>query len=156
MAGTELFIGLSWASIYPHPTPVDFSAGWHGSFIDAPTPTAGALARTTTGPTSRDANGGFLALDLRLASGPHWRTWLGARGELLATDGVGALGGAGRLAAELWHPVAAGERNGVIFGTVALEAWAELGVRERADRSLATVVAAGLGLRLPLVVAGGL
>ncbi len=40
------------------------------------------------------------------------------------------------------------------MGTLAVTAWAEVGVRERADRSIANIVAAGVGLRVPLVAAG--
>jgi hypothetical protein len=157
LSASEFLVGLSWASVDPHPTPVDFSVGWHGSFVDERVELPpGAFARTAAPGDAHTANGAYLAVDLRLVSGPHWRTWLGGRGELLASDGVGVLGGAGRLSAELWRGVEAGGNGGGIIGSLAIEAWAELGVRERSDRSLATVMAGGLGVRLPLLAVGGL
>lgn len=154
---TEVLVGLSWASVVPHSTPVDFRVGWHGSFVGDPAEGSPALiARRLTDPMDvQTASGAFVELDVRTLAGDHWRTWLGLRGELLGTQGVGVLGGAGRLTAELWHPVRIGGRGGGIIGSVALELWAEIGVRERVDRSLASGVASGIGLRMPLVVAAG-
>lgn len=157
VAATEILVGLSFASLYPKPTPVDVSVGWMGSFVpgddDISDPPTNGRGSVTSGPTPADASGAFVAIDLRAAQGRHWRAWLGGRGELLATEDVGVLGGFGRASIELWHPVAAGGGGGGIIGTIALSAWMEVGARERPDRSLARVASAGIGLRLPLVVA---
>ncbi len=156
VAATEVLVGLSFASLYPKPTPVDVSLGWMGSFVpgdDDPVVGSPASERATTGRKVEDASGAFLALDLRAAEGRHWRAWLGGRAELLATEDVGVLGGFGRASIELWHPVATGDGGGGIIGAVALSAWMELGARERPDRSLARVASAGIGIRLPLIAA---
>lgn len=147
VGATELLVGMSFASLYPKPTPVDVSLGWVASFVPA-------IDEPVVGPSmDRPANAGgaFVAVDWRAVEGKHWRGWLGGRGELMATEDVGVLGGFGRASIELWHPVMAGGGGGGIMGAVALSAWMEVGVRERPDRSLARVASAGIGLRLPLV-----
>ncbi len=152
---TAMLLGVSLASAYPSRLRVDVSAGWVGSFVADPAPGATARTGANDEPAWRphDASGAFVALELRAAEGPHWRAWLGGRGELLGTEDVGVLGGFGRASIELWRPVAAGGGGGVVLGTVALAAWMEVGVRERPDRSLARIASAGLGLRVPLMAA---
>jgi len=154
-AATEVLVGVSSASLWPRPTPVDVSVGMITvDGIEAAPVRAMATARTTAAPTppSVDATGGYLDVAIRLDRGPHWRAWAGARGELMSTEGVGVLGGAGRISFELWSPVTAGGSGGLILGALAISGWAEVGVRERADRSIATIAAAGLGVRIPLVL----
>lgn len=149
---TQLMVGLSWASLYPYRTPVDFSVGWLESFGPAIVPAPSARMTETVG-DDEHLHGVFLAGEVRAHEGRHWRTWIGVRGELLDAGEVGVLGAFGRVSTELWSPAVVGGRGGGIYGTVALTAWAELGVRERADQTLSSVVAAGLGVRLPLVAA---
>lgn len=152
---TQLLVGISWASVYPRPTPVDVSLGVISTFAMEPARAPVAVARMSGQPTAPSvaATGGFLDLAVKVDAGRHWRTWAGFRGELMGNDGVGVLGGAARVSAELWAPVSLTGRGGGILGAIALAGWAELGVRERPDRSVATVIAAGVGFRLPLVVA---
>lgn len=152
-AATQLLVGISWASLYPKPTPVDVSLGVITTYT--PAPTSPTVARTTMEPArpSADAVGGFLDLALKIDSRPHLRTWLGGRGELMGNDGVGVLGAAMRMSVELWAPAVLTGNGGGIMGTVALSAWAELGVRERSDRSVSSFAGAGLGVRLPMVLA---
>lgn len=148
----QVLVGVSWASLDPHPTPVDVSVGLVvTSELDETSPPA--AARAVAPRPSIDATGGFLGVGVRLDHGRHWRTFAGVRGELLDQDGVGVLGGAAHVSAELWHPVATSGPGGGILGTVALAAWAEVGARERPQGGAAAIVAAGLGVRLPLVIA---
>lgn len=90
---------------------------------------------------------------MRGAAGRHWRTWVGGRGELLDHGEVSGLGCAARASIEVWTGVFAGGHGGAVMGTLALSAWAETGLREQPHREVASFVAAGLGLRLPFVVA---
>ncbi len=152
IAASQGLVGLSWASLYPKPTPIDLGVGVIWTAV--PDPVESTVMRTI-GPSERDpsadAVGGYLHMAVRVDSGRHWRTWAGMRGELMGQDGVGVLGGAARVSAELWTGIGVGGSGGAILGTVALTGWAELGARERPDRSIATIVAAGVGVRLPLV-----
>lgn len=142
---TQWMVGASWASAYPGRTPVDVSLGVIVISTGPDAPASPMPASTV------DGAGGFLDVALRVDEGRHWRAWLGARGEMLGIEGVGVLGAAGRVSVELWRGVAAGGGGGGIFGTLAISAWAELGVRERPDRSLASTAATGLGVRLPMI-----
>ncbi|MBK9036700.1 MAG: hypothetical protein IPL61_36525 [Myxococcales bacterium] len=151
VAATEVLVGLSFASLYPRPTPIDVSVGWVGTFVPAPA-TAEAARMTSTAPPA-DTSGGFLALEARAAEGAHWRAWIGGRAELLSTEDTRALGAFGRVSVELWRPVVATGNGGGIVGTLAIAAWAEIGMRERVGGGLGSVVAGGLGVRLPLVAA---
>ncbi len=153
---SQLLVGLSWASLYPKPTPVDISAGVIADFGLEPASTMPtSSARTSTHPDGDDPSttriGGYLHVARAIESQKHFRVWLGTRGELMSTNGVGVLGGALRTSVELWSGTTVGGHNGGIMGTVALAVWAEVGVREQADRSVASFAGAGLGIRLPLV-----
>lgn len=139
IGATQLLVGISWASLCPEPTRLDASIGVIAIW---PTEVEGS-------PTS--ATGGFLDLAARVFERRHVRGWLGGRGELMSADGAGVLGGALRGSLEVWAPTVAVGRGAGILGTVAVAVWAELGVRERADRSLASTAAAGIGVRLPFV-----
>jgi hypothetical protein len=153
LEATQLAVGLSWASLYPKPTPVDFGVGFIATF--APEPDTVAKAREV-GPVDddHDAAGAYVDLAVRGAAGRHWRTWVGARGELMDQGEVSTLGAAARASIELWTGAMGIERGGAIIGTVAVSAWAETGLREQVRGGAASFVAAGLGMRLPLIVAG--
>jgi hypothetical protein len=191
VTATQVAVGLSWASLWPKPTPVDVSIGVIGTFTPADAPAAagtacrGATCRTLDGSPPVDersesagggghagsaggaggsaprgidaasvrAFGGFVATDVRVAHGRRWRAWTGGRGELLRSHGIGVRGAAARASIELWLPVAASSRGGVLFGSFAVSSWIEVGVRERADHTVGASAAAGLGLRLPFVLA---
>lgn len=149
---TQLLVGVSWASLYPKPTPVDFSIGIISTFRPGPDESMVA-ARTAPPPDGETATGGYIDVAVRGASGRHWRTWIGGRGELMDHGRISALGGAARASVEVWAGTAAGDRNALLVGTVALSAWAETGLREQPYGGAASFVAAGLGVRVPLIVA---
>ena len=137
---TQWLVGASWASGHRRSTPIDVSLG--------------VISTSSEGPSRpgevTDATGGFLHFALRVREGRHYRTWAGVRGELMGTEGVGVLGATGRVSAELWRGVEAVDHDAAVLGAFALTVWAELGVRERPDRSLAQTAAIGLGVRLPM------
>jgi hypothetical protein len=158
---TQLLIGVSWASLWPKDTPVDVSIGVICNMTPVP------LARDKVslggeGPQPGDVDtdsGPYVDVAVRTARGEAWRSWLGARGELMDQGEVSALGVAARASVEIWVPVKGADSGGnamaAIFGTFALSAWAEAGLREQ-PHGAASFVAAGLGARIPfLIVAGG-
>lgn len=147
---TQLLVGLSWASVYPKPTPVDFSVGIISNF--RPADDAMTTARVVGAEEEESLVGGYIDVAVRGAAGKNWRTWIGGRGELLDHGRVSALGGAARASIEIWAGTAAGGNNALIVGTVALSAWAETGLREQPYGGAASFVAAGLGMRVPLIV----
>jgi hypothetical protein len=148
---TQLLVGLSWASVYPTPTPVDVSIGFISNF--RPADDAMTTARVVDPDEEESVVGGYIDVAVRGAAGKHWRTWVGGRGELLDHGRVSGLGGAARASIEIWAGTAAGGNNAFIVGTVALSAWAETGLREQPYGGAASFVAAGLGMRVPLIVA---
>ena len=159
---TQLLIGVSWASLWPRDTPVDVSVGVICNMTPVPLArdkvSGGAMGLPPPGDVDTDA-GPFVDVALRTARGNAWRSWLGARGELIDQGEVAALGIAARASVELWVPVKAADGGGnamaAVFGTFALSAWAEAGLREQ-PHGAASFVAAGLGARIPfLIVAGG-
>jgi hypothetical protein len=158
---TQLLIGVSWASLWPKDTPVDFSVGVICNMTPVPL-ARDKLSSGMTGPQPGDVDtdaGPFVDLAVRTARGGAWRSWLGARGELIDQGDVSALGVAARASVEIWVPVKAADGGGnamaAIVGTFALSAWAEAGLREQ-PHGAASFVAAGLGARIPfLIVAGG-
>lgn len=149
---TQLLVGLSWASLYPKPTPVDVSVGVISMFRSSDETTA--TARVVGAEEDESAVGGYIDVAVRGAAGKYWRTWIGARGELIDHGRVSRVGGAARASIEVWAGTAAGGHDALILGTVALSAWAETGLREQPFGGSASFVAAGLGMRLPLIVAG--
>ena len=155
VTATQLLVGISWASLYPRPTPIDVSLGMIVTVPSAPERATAVAARRVEAepPPGTSATGGFVALDLRVDAGRHWRAWVGGRGELMASDGARVLGAAARVSAELWAPVLVGSFGAGLAGTFAVIGWAELGVRERPDGGVANLVAAGVGIRLPLLIA---
>lgn len=159
---TQLLIGMSWASLWPKDTPVDVSVGVICNMTPVPLArdkvSGGGMAGPQPGDVDTDA-GPFVDVAVRTAHGNAWRSWLGARGELIDQGEVSALGMAARASVEIWVPVKAADSGGnstaAIFGTFALSAWAEAGLREQ-PHGAASFVAAGLGARIPfLIVAGG-
>jgi len=151
LESTQLLVGLSWASLYPKPTPVDVSVGVISTF--RPADETMATARVVAEEEDESAVGGYIDVAVRGAAGKYWRTWIGGRGELMDHGRVSGLGGAARASIEIWTGTAAGDRNALILGTVALSAWAETGLREQPTGGTASFVAAGLGMRLPLILA---
>jgi hypothetical protein len=151
---TQLLVGVSWASLWPKPTPVDISVGVISTFHPAADDAMAAARGSSAPPPDGDtACGGYIDVAVRGASGKHWRTWIGGRGELMDHGRINALGGAARASVEVWAGTAAGDRNAFLVGTVALSAWAETGLREQPYGGAASFVAAGLGVRVPLILA---
>ena len=153
-AGDQLMVGLNWATIYPHPTRFDVGVGFMNVWLDPPTLAAG-LARTTAPEPGMQsaATGGYVEVSELVAGGHHWRTWASERAELLSMDGGRGVGGAVRVTTEVWAGVMVGGNGGGILGVASLGLWAEAGARGLPDGSRADVVATGLSLRLPMVVA---
>ena len=143
---TQVTVALSWASLSPVVTPVDFGVGWIGSYApDVPASSPGMPRR------SRDAAGPFVMFALRAAAGAHWRAWLGARGELLYGDERGLLGASAHGAIELWHGVGVSASDGGLIGALGLSVFVDASVREDPAGGYARVLAAGFGGRLPLI-----
>jgi len=156
-AGDQLMVGLNWATIYPHETRFDVGIGFMNVWLDAPTLATGLARSTTTAPDpgmQSAATGGYLEVSELVAGGRHWRTWASQRAELLSMDGGRGVGGAVRVTTEVWAGVLAGGNGAGIIGVASLGLWAEAGARGLPDGSRADVIATGLTLRLPLVVAG--
>lgn len=151
LESTQLLVGLSWASLYPKPTPIDFSVGLISTF--QPADDTMATARVVGPEEDTSTVGGYIDVAVRGAAGKYWRTWVGGRGELMDHGRVSVLGGAARASVEVWVGTSGGGHNGVILGTVALSAWAETGLREQPYGGAASFVAAGFGMRLPLIIA---
>ena len=150
---TQLLVGVSWASLWPKPTPVDFSIGVISTFQPAPDQSMVVARSNVPPPEGETACGGYIDVAVRGASGNHWRTWVGGRGELMDHGRISALGGAARASVEVWAGTAAGDHNALLVGTVALSAWAETGLREQPYGGAASFVAAGFGVRVPLILA---
>jgi hypothetical protein len=154
----EVLVGLSWASVFPRSTPVDISVGFITIGSTESTSPTTASKRTVPGGAAEEpahTSGTYVAADVRLREGPHWRTWIGGRGEVLDVGGQPALGGFGRMSAEVWAGGMGSDRNFLLLGTFAFSGWVEMGVRQRADHGRASVLGAGLGLRVPLMFASG-
>jgi hypothetical protein len=163
MVGVHVLTGLHWASLWPGKrTPVDVGIGYIYEAYDlgpAAEPmvlAAGGVSRPAD-PTL-ELHGGYIEL-ARRAGGNDWkRTWIGARAEVLAGEVNGhtraGVGFTGRGAWELYAPVKAGGRNGVIVGTFALGVYLEVGGRLLPDGKSAVMSTAGLSMRLPLIAVG--
>lgn len=149
-ATTQLTVGLSWASLYPKPTPVDVQIG----VVVTTVPVRGErlLARASEPVDTECLAGGYVLVAARGAAGRHWRTWMAARGELVDLGDDPGLGAAARASIELWVGDTHRDEHVHGIGVGAISAWAELGVREQPADGVATFVAAGLGFRLPLMV----
>jgi hypothetical protein len=150
---TEVLAGIHWASLAWKPTRFDAGLGYVGSFRraeDQPATEVEARLRI---------HGGYFSLSRRLMGDKHWRTWLTARGELLrATDGhrdFSAIGGALRISTELFGAGAAGGRNAIAVGTIAIGLYFEATVRDVPIEYGRVGVTSGVTCRLPFFAAGG-
>lgn len=156
LEATQLMVGVSWASLWPRDTPVDLSIGLIVNTYAAPASVVQARGVESVEPASDTDAGTYVDVAVRMARGRHWRTWVGARGEVIDQGEQNALGVAARASMELWAPALAGESDGngfaAVVGTVALSAWAEIGLREQ-PRGAASFTAAGLGVRVPFLIA---
>ena len=151
---TQLQAGLSWAALMPSPTPVDVTVGWIAILGPGSDAASGStpMARAAV-PVVRDAHGAYLDVAVTIGRTRHVRGWLSGRGEVLTAGSAVLTGVAARVQTELWAPVATTHPGSFMVGTFGLSLWAELGVRGRAGDHLGATTAAGLGVRLPFIVA---
>ena len=155
----DLLAGLHWASLAWKPTPIDIGVGYVGSARQV---VPGYSARTvdaTPFDNQLRLDGGYLELGKTLqGSSRHWRTWLSARGELLHGSvndrSFSAIGGAVRVSSEVYLSGAAGGRNAIICGTLALGIYVEASHRDIAPELGRDVVTSGVSIRLPFILAG--
>ena len=132
---------------------------------------ARALASAGAGPVEdagdaddhADAQGAYVEFAHTIDRGSGHRSWMGARGEILArdaADGVHTSAGAyARLAWELFTPSrgagvyaeGCGAGAGFAYGTAGLGLFVEAGTQFTEGERAAFVATAGLSLRLPLV-----
>jgi hypothetical protein len=150
---TEVLAGIHWASLAWKPTRFDVGVGYVGSFRRAEDQLPSELAARLR------MHGGYLSMSRRLMGQRHWRTWITARGELLrATDGdrdFSALGASLRIATELFGSGAAGDRNAIAVGTIAIGLYFEATLRDVPADFGPVGVTSGVSCRLPFFAAGG-
>ncbi len=160
---TEILAGLHWASLAWKPTRLDVGIGYVGSFRTIDRTALRAARETGTMATGLDdtlrIHGGYLQIATTLQNHRHWRTWFAARGELLrAYDGeapIPALGGALRIATELYGSGAGGGNKGFIVGTIGIGVYAEVTYRDVPAELGPHGFTTGLSVRLPLIAIGG-
>ena len=137
---TEVLAGIHWASLYWKPTPFDLGVGYVGSF-----------RRVMGQPFA--LNGVYLDMSYSLENHAHWRTWLSARGELFDH----ALGGALRIASEVFvqgaNAAGGGNALAAVAGTFGLGVYVEAAHREIDPRFGATLLTAGVTMRVPFLFA---
>lgn len=149
---TEVLAGLHWASLAWKPTRVDVGVGYVGSFrsIDDP---------MRLEDQSITLHGAYLTIGTSIARGKHWRTWFTARGELMRGNDehhdFSVLGGALRVATELYGSDASGGRNALLVGTFALGIFVEATYRDVPAEYGPVGLSSGVTCRLPFFVAGG-
>jgi len=152
---SQILAGIHWASLSWKPTPIEIGIGYIGISRDLSTTT---VSRSTTGVTiSEDSmrlDGGYVTLGKTVANGRYWRSWLLMRGELLhASPGFDAIGGAVRVATELFGSGAAGGGNAGVVGTFAIGFYVEAAYRELPSAYGPAGLSTGITLRVPLIVA---
>lgn len=157
---TEIRAGVHLASLYWKPTRLDFGIGYAGSFRDL-APAASPREMSTTETPTLSLNGFYVTAAYAIENHPHWRTWLGARAEMLAgradREKLTTTGFALRLATELYAASARGGGNhnaaGFFAGSFAIGVYVET-MRRSLPVELGPVgVAAGLTVRVPFIAA---
>lgn len=153
---TELQIGVHWASLAWKPTRFDIGVGYTGSQRDFLR--GHAIERGFAPNATFSLHGGYLHLATTIAGQRHWRTWIAARGELLRGDDgmreLSALGGALRIATELYASGAAGDRNVFGIGTLAIGLYVEASYRDVPHELGATGLVTGISARIPFLFGG--
>ena len=157
LTGTEMLIGIHWASIHPGSPKFDIGVGFVSTFTELPDALVlGGRRMDSDGFVT--ANGGYLELATRLAGGDHWRTWLSGRGEMssgsLGGQRFSSLGGATRITTELFAGVAGSGGNGIMFGSFAIGLYVEAAHRQLPANIGQSGFGGGLTLRLPLILVG--
>jgi hypothetical protein len=155
----ELQVGMHWASLAWKPTRLDIGVGYVGSsrVLEPGWSTAGRFDDVRDD-RELAMHGGYLHLATTLASARHWRTWIAARGELMrADDGMrdfSVLGAALRIASEVYVAGAAGDRNALAIGTLALGIYVEASYRDLPAAYGPAGLVTGLSARVPFLLAG--
>lgn len=160
---TDVLVGLHWATIAWRPTTFDIGVGYVGSFRPLE-PGVRTIERSTT-PAREPVftlHGGYLSLGKTFVNQRHFRTWIEARGELMRGDVGGrsfsAIGGALRVAAELYGSTAkaagGGGSVGIVAGTIAIGVYIEASHRDIATELGPTGVTTGVSFRIPFVLFG--
>lgn len=153
-SGSQLLVGLSWATLDARDIPFDVGLGYVRWSAGDDTAPIAARSSVASAPIA-DAHGAYLDLAARVLGSRHVRTWFGVRGELLDVDGVdgAAYGVATRIATELW--TGARSRDGlVVTGSPSIGLYVEAGLREGRDENIETF-SVGITVRSPFVVLGG-
>jgi hypothetical protein len=163
--GTQIVAGVHLASVWPgDDLPIDVGVGVVGAFIgDGDDSATIDKARVDEGAEDPSFIGGYFDLSSRLAHGRHWRTWAGARGEMLRGDVEGSsrigLGAGARLAAEVFvggsGAASGGSGGGVAVGVFALGVYADVSHRDLDGPLGGFGVSSGVTLRVPFIFVGG-
>jgi hypothetical protein len=157
-ASTDMSVGVHWASLSPRRSAFDVGVGFTSSLGQDTYPQKvgpHATPRDQLAPIT--ASGGYLELAARVRAGKHWRTWLGARGELATGERFGrqssSVAASARLSTELFGGVAGGGGDGLVLGTFAIGLYVEAKYREYGDGAPgASSLGAGVSGRLPLIL----
>lgn len=158
---TEFRAGMHWASLYWHPTRFDIGFGFVAS-------TRQSLSLTVDRAIAPEDHvlslkGAYMSAAYAIESHRHWRTWLGARLEMLAGDhdghSVTTTGVAVRLATEVFAAGIGGasdNRTAALFaGAFAVGIYVE-GIHRGIPGDLGEIdAAAGLTMRIPFIAAIG-
>ena len=155
---TEFRIGFHWASLYWKPTPIDIGVGF---VTTARQSYGGSIDRAVSAPEdhSLSLSGGYVSAAYAIENHKHWRTWLGARLEMLTGSNQGqsvaTTGVAVRLATELYSASAGGIADNHVAaffaGAWALGVYVE-GIHRGIPGDLGEVdAAAGLTMRIPFI-----
>jgi hypothetical protein len=160
----ELLAGIHWASLYWKPTDFDVGVGYVGVWRGV----VPNYAVRSTVPVDQVDNvlhldGAYFDVAYTLERHPHWRTWLAARVEYLASHVNGQTefghGVALRIATEVYtHTVGAvGDRKvlGVIAGTLAFGFYVEGSHRSLAPELGPNALTAGFSVRVPFIAGIG-
>jgi hypothetical protein len=162
--GTDVMVGIHWASLYWRPTSYDIGIGYVGSVRPLRPGYASTVERMTGEGDAHPElaiHGGYLTLGHTLVTQPHLRSWIELRGELLLVDDgnappVSALGGAVRLAVELYSSGVGGTGDSsaiaMFAGTVAIGVYLEASHRELALELGPTGITAGVSFRIPFLL----
>jgi hypothetical protein len=162
--GTQVLAGVHLASVWPEDLPIDVGVGVVAAFVgdgDGSEPIA--KARVDEGSKDPSFVGGYFDLSSRLAHGRYWRTWAGARGEMLRGDFAGTsrigIGAGARLAAEVFvgggGAATGGSGGGVAVGVFALGVYADVSHRDLDGPLGGFGVSSGVTLRVPFIFVGG-
>jgi len=170
--GGQILVGIHLASLWPGDTPVDLGIGLVAASAERPAGQAGAAPRLRAASSSSsgsgspdtddDLTGYYLEAAGLVAGGRYWRTWLGARGELVTADVDGVThegwGMAARVTIELRDggagAIGGGSGTAVMFGTAAIGVYAEASLRDVPGPVGGLGLSAGLSLRVPFLAGG--